>query len=163
MVMSEEEVTIADYAKHRGLSAQAVMNAINQGHIQAEKRGHRVWINKKQADIDWANNRATRGDKDGTSTYAKARAIREQATAELAVLKVAEEKRKLVRVETVEREGFEVARSIRNALLNIPQKIAPEVAAEVDPHAVELIIQREIVQALEGVTKIAGSNQQEDT
>lgn len=152
------EVSIADYARHRGLSAQAVMDAIAQGQIKSEKRKGRVWIDKEQADIDWAANRATRADKDGSSNYAKARAIREQATAELAVLKVAEEKRKLVRVETVEREGFEVARQIRNALLNIPAKIAPEVAAEVDPHAVEIILAREINQALETITKIMGSD-----
>lgn len=152
------ELSLADYARYRGISDQTVMDAISAGHIKAEKRGHRVWINKEQADADWANNRATRGDKGGGGDYARARAIREQANAELAVLAVAEEKRKLVRVETVEKEGFEVARSIRDALLNIPQKIAPEVAAETDPHAVEIILQREITQALEAVTKIIGAD-----
>lgn len=55
----------------------------------------------------------------------------------------------LIEVEKVEAKFFKMARVTRDSILNIPNRVAGEVAAEKDPHKVHQILTRAIVEALE--------------
>ena len=56
---------------------------------------------------------------------------------------------KLVDIETVQKAAFDLARTVRDGLGNIPDRIAPIIAAEADVHSVHVLISKEINQSLE--------------
>jgi len=152
-------VSLSAYARHRKLNVKTVRDAIDQGQITAERKDGKVFIDQESADKEWLENRASRGhlspgDKKKPDKYAAARALKEQANAELVILTLAERKKSLIKIEEVERQGYEMARRIRNSILNIPAKISPSLAAVVDPHEMEVILYRELNQALEDLSKI---------
>lgn len=64
--------------------------------------------------------------------------------AKLAELKFLEQSGKLVEREAVERKFFELSRQVRDALLTIPARLSPELAAETDPHAMERKLTKEL-------------------
>lgn len=58
----------------------------------------------------------------------------------------------LIEVEKVETQFFKLARITRDAMLNIPNRVSGEVAAEKDLHEVHKILTRAINEALEQLT-----------
>lgn len=76
---------------------------------------------------------------------------REHYQAELAKLAVDEKRGELVAVEAVKKEAYASGRVVRDALLNIPDRVAHQLAGEVDPAAIHQMLSQEIVQALEGL------------
>ena len=83
--------------------------------------------------------------------YAQARALREAYMARLAKLEFEERIGKLVDVDTLRVEAFKVHRRIRDAILNIPDRCAPKLAALSDPAEVHAVLLEEITQALRGL------------
>lgn len=69
-------------------------------------------------------------------TQARAQAVMTSYKAQLTKLEFQQRDGSLVLVDEVELEAFRVARTIRNALLNIPERIASDLAADVDPSSV---------------------------
>lgn len=65
---------------------------------------------------------------------------------------------KLVLKEDVAREAFKVARRVRDAMLNIANRLSGIVAAETDQAKVHTLITREIHQALEGLAQESKAN-----
>jgi phage terminase Nu1 subunit (DNA packaging protein) len=59
---------------------------------------------------------------------------------------------KLVSAEEVKNKVFQAARVTRDAILNIPDRITGELAAETDYHRVYDLLKRELQQALEEMT-----------
>ena len=154
-----ERVTAAEFARRKGVTDKAVRDAINTGRLSAKKEGNRVWLDLDVANREWEvrNPGASSAVGGGKSdAYNKAREIREKANAEKAILEVAVIKKNLISIEQVKRHGFAAMRTVRNQLQAIPTKIAHEVAAETDPHLVELILIKEIDQALEAGSEIIG-------
>jgi hypothetical protein len=74
---------------------------------------------------------------------------REHYQAELAKLEVDVKRKDLVPADMVRREAFALARSVRDALFNIADRLSAQLAAENDPAAVHLVITAEVEQALE--------------
>lgn len=87
----------------------------------------------------------------GGPSYAQARAIREGYEARLAKLEYEERIGKLVSVEAVKVDAYKVGRQVRDALLNIPDRVAHEIAAETRPDRVHDILTRELRVALEAL------------
>lgn len=58
----------------------------------------------------------------------------------------------LIEVEKIEAQFFKLARITRDAMLNIPNRVSGEVAAEKDPHQVHKILTQAINEALEQLT-----------
>lgn len=85
----------------------------------------------------------------GGPTMAEAQRAREVYRAERERLALLREKAELVPAEEVKREAFNLGKTIREALLNIPDRVANQFAAESDPQAVHLALTGEIRQALE--------------
>ena len=59
----------------------------------------------------------------------------------------------LVDGEEANRQAFTQGRQIRDAMLNIPDRIASMIAAELDQDVVHAILTKELRQALEGLSR----------
>ena len=81
--------------------------------------------------------------------YTVSRNRREAADAELAELRLAEEKGDLIRIEAVKGALGVLFASTRDALLQIPARLAALLAAESVPAAVQNLLHTEIHQALQ--------------
>lgn len=166
------KVSANAYAKHRGVSAQAVMRAINEGRLPtaAVQRESGRWdVDVVLADREWrentdtgqgapahAKNKPATADTEPPAdgqplTYAEARAQHERFKARLAQLELEEREGKLLDATQVRAEAFRTARIVRDAMLNMPDRIAAELAAEQNAFKVHQKLTKEIRRALEGL------------
>lgn len=81
-------------------------------------------------------------------SYARSRAIREAYQAQLAKLEFEERSGRLVSVEAVKIEAFKTHRRVRDAILNIPDRCAPQLATMTDAVEIHAYLLSEITQAL---------------
>jgi hypothetical protein len=165
-------MTLSAYAKHRGVSAPRITKAIQTGIISPvkDKEGRRM-IDVDKADAEWERNidksqirhpdilakkeyqTKNKITSAGIPSLTESRAIKEGFLARLAKLDFEEKSGKLILVDRVKQQAFECAQNVRNALLNIPQKISAEIASEVDPFKIEQILDKEIRSALEELSR----------
>lgn len=160
---------MAKFADLVGVSKVAVHKAVKNGRltegVSFTRNGQKYEFDFDAAKKEWDENRDENFIRDGGTQqqqqaklrappFQESRAIREAYQARITKLEFEEKSNKLVDVETVKRQQWQIARRVRNAMLNIPAKIAAEVAAEVDPNKVEFMLLREINEAL---SEIAGT------
>jgi hypothetical protein len=147
-------VSVRKYAERRGVSHTAVQKAIKQGRIKPTADGK---IDVEQADRDWDRNTSPvnapkRTPKsDGATvgpTYAQSRAVRELYLARLAKIEFEERAGKLISRDEATVAAFTKARTVRDNLLNIPDRVAAMLAAETDPVRTHQILTDEIRKAL---------------
>lgn len=155
-------MTQAAYARHRKCSKVAVGKAVKAGRISLVNG----LIDPKVADIQWqANSRARVSQHGGdqlpleagntpdeppkVDDYVSNRNRREAAEAELAELRLAEEKGRLIRVDAVKAVVASVFSAARDALLQIPARLGPQLAAESDASKAQTMLHTEIHQALQ--------------
>jgi hypothetical protein len=110
------------------------------------------------ADEEWVRNTreyapaVTQTDEDsgafGASQYSKARAVREHYQARLAKLEFEERTGKLVSKDEVQVAAFNKFRQFRDAVLNLPDRLAAMLAAETDAAKAYEILSTEIRKAL---------------
>jgi hypothetical protein len=81
--------------------------------------------------------------------YFKARAMREAYQAELSKLNYQQRSGELVEVAKVRSEIFDLTRKTRDAILNVPNRIASQLASETDPTKVHNLLNEALVRALE--------------
>ena len=157
------------YAEHRGVSAVAVHKWITEGKLgpigeTVQKTGRLYLIDSERADILIGLNQKTTmqqavlplsGD-DGTPSgtrkktgYNDARTLDAQYAALLKKLEFEVQSGIYVLASEVESAAFNLARTTRDAILNVPDRIAPILAAEVDPQKVAQLLTVELTQALE--------------
>jgi len=155
-------VSLRKYAEHRRVSHTAVQKAIKQGRIKTTADGK---IDVEQADREWGRNTSPvnapkRAPKvvdsaAGGPTYAQSRAVRELYLARLAKIEFEERTGKLVSRDEVTVAAFTKARTVRDNLLNIPDRVAAVLAAETDPVRAHQILTDEIRKAL---IELSGDN-----
>lgn len=163
-----DNVTIAEFARSRGISSEAVRKAIGAGRLVnclSKNEKGRLRIDPEMADEEWAANtkhhhapkpqRLASGDPAGeskpeTANYNASRAKREMYQAELARLEYEEKHGTLVNAEEIKQQAFRIARQVRDGMLNIPDRIAAELAAETDTFAIHKRLTEEIKKALIG-------------
>lgn len=147
--------TPADYARHRGVTRQAVHKAIAEGRIQL----FRGRVDRALADREWDENTVPPPDAGGTAngdgspgpSLARARAVREVIKAKREQLAYERESKQVE--ETIRLAGAEQARRTQEALLAVPARIAP--LAAMKPRAeVERIVAAEIRAALAGLAGV---------
>ncbi len=161
-------LTQAAYARHRGVSKVAVGKAVKAGRISIVNGK----IDAVVADLQWtANSRArasaqtpaqltldaTPGNDElpKVDDYMHNRNRREAAEAERAELSLAEEKGQLIRVEAVKAALANMFSATRDALLQIPARLGPQLAAESDASAAQTMLHAEIHQALQQLATAA--------
>ena len=174
-------VTFAEFALIKGCSKPAVSHAVKSGRIAAAivEKDEKRWLDRDLALELWNRNtlrthnaRVSRPDPvevkpaktakelkakveqlpdDAIPDLNESRARREHYQAELAKLEVDHRRNELVAADGVKKEAFNVAKTVREALINIPDRVANLLAAETDATAIHMALTDEITQALEGL------------
>ena len=85
-------------------------------------------------------------------SFNESRAKSEHFRAELARLDLEVKEEKLCEAEKVRREAFSLARSVRDAVNTIPDRVANQFAAETDPVVIHQALTEELRKALERLT-----------
>ena len=158
-------MSITAYARHRGVSHVAVLKAIKTGRIAKETDGT---IDPAKADAAWERNtnqaqqrkpkkqsEPRRNDADAEApigppiinsgpSFAQSRAIKEAYNARLAKLSYEEKSGALVRTDSVKVAWFNTLRVLRDRALNLPDRLAPLLAAETDLKIVRDMLEKEL-------------------
>lgn len=157
-------VTQAEYAKHRGVSRQAVHKALRAGRIVVGEDGK---IDQEAADAAWKGNsspqmqpgslnggagqprqRESVGDSSALS-YAQARSVREGWQARLARLEYEERVGVLLNRDEVKVAVFNKDRRVRDLLLALPDRVTPLIATTPEEQVtIYAILQDEVLRAL---------------
>lgn len=166
-------LSLRGYAKHRGVSLAAVQKAIRSGRITTNADGK---LDSERADAEWHSKtrpgqhqarpvppapaavrepERAEAPVTGVFDYSRARAVRENYLARLAKIEFEEKTAKLISRDEVQVAAFTKARTTRDNLLNIPDRLAATVAAEGDADKVHQILTAEIRKALD---ELAGAN-----
>ena len=174
--MKPNRVTKSEYAKLRKCAPSAVTRAIKEGRITTIQVDGRELIEVAVADIQWQSNTRARVDSSsaaivaaspagrvggddfrdmiranevgGNTSYEEARRRRETAEANLAEMKQAEMEGKLILADAVRSAWAAKITGARDALLQIPSRIAPVLAATTDLVEVTALLEAELRQAL---------------
>lgn len=175
--MAVKLLSKAAYARHRGCDEKAVRKAISEGRISAIggkidpevadiqwTKNTRARISRAapgQLDMDTSGQAAAEtegaaagpaavaGDSGKGDTYTINRVRREAADAEMAELNLAKAQGSLISVESVKAALGSVFSATRDALLQIPARLSPLLAAESDPATVQTMLYTELHQALQ--------------
>ncbi len=154
------------YAIHAGISRQAAAD-------QLERVGIDYLVPFDFADADKRREAARHADRAAFATpiyapngdeepvdpetkkhpkFIESQARREMFKANLTELEYLEQVGKLIPAEEVDREWFELARLVRDTMLNIPARLADQLAHETDQRKVQDMLEAEIYQALESIS-----------
>ncbi|MFH0997040.1 MAG: hypothetical protein V1844_16320 [Pseudomonadota bacterium] len=171
--MKTEIVTTKELAAALGVSGQRVRAMIRQGILDQAiierpktKTGPYRFDLAKARDcvekyLDTRNESQIKAGRSGSVRSSKNlsdrdKLLRAQIRKELAIAKIRETELavtegKLVDFEAMRREIFSGSRMVRDAIMNIPDRVAAIIAAETDEHKVRLLLDREIRQSLQGL------------
>jgi hypothetical protein len=138
------------------MALSAVQKAISSGRISTLPDGR---IDSDVADGEWEANTKARPpavrrqaddeqDAFGAAQYSKARAVREHYQARLAKIEYEERVGSLISKDEVQVVAFNTHRVIRDAMLNIPDRVAAMLAAETDEAKCHEMLSIEIRKAL---------------
>lgn len=167
-----ELITPSEYARRRGVSHSAVAKAIAKRRISTILgENGRPMIDPKVADIQWAQNtdpqqsaranapkgdrgRPADGDGGNGAAYWNARTMREKAEAEMAEMKRRQMAGELVERSSVEAAAFTYGRVIRDSVLGVPVRLAPELVRLTDAWEIEQRMAEALRLVLEDVAKM---------
>lgn len=167
------ELSIRSYAKHRNITEGAVRKAIKTGRISKNKNDK---IDPKIADRQWQENSDPAQVKETIinaenikedvklssssallsapvgSSYQQSRAVKEIYSAKLTKLQFEKESKKLISVNEVKVAAFNMARVTRDRILNIPDRVIPNLVNKSDIHEMKKILKDELIKALEEIS-----------
>ena len=166
---------VTQYAQHRGVQLRAVQFALERGRIHRNAEG---LIDSDLADREWEENtnaaQARPGRKPrkdpaeslmrggnvagqeptvGLTSFNSARTIKEIYDAKLKKLEHDERAGKLLPKRDVEVTAFNRARILRDAILNVPARLAARLAAEPDQIACHNILEQDLRAVLDEFSK----------
>lgn len=159
-----EFISVNEFAKRKGVRVKAVQDGVANGRVKVTKQKtgkpkinwdteSRAWEeNRDESKAYNSGNLKSTGDSapaPSENSFAKAKAVRETLTAKILQLDYEEKTGKLVNADEVKVVWFNLARTIRDTLLNIPERISAELAAESDEFKVHKALQNEIYKVLE--------------
>lgn len=178
-----ELITPAAYSRRRGVSKEAVSKAIEVGRITTlPGTNGRKMIDPEVADIQWARNtdqlqsaraNAPKGERGqhanggaaggdggeaGGSAYWDARTLREESEAAIAAMKRRQMEGDLVERRRVEEASMRIGRTLRDAVLAVPTKLAPELSHLTDSWEIEQRIAAALRQVLDDVAKMTSDD-----
>ena len=172
------KATVKEYAKHRGITERSLRRYLAEGLIPEDaitRIGRIIQIDQAKADRFLDKSVTTRNEllgkslpsrptpaeqaetvkQAGTSglSFTEARTLAQRYKAALLKIELDEKTGRLVDAEAVRVAAFNKGRAVRDALLNIPDRISPILAAESNQQKVSDILTREIRTALEELSK----------
>lgn len=163
-----ELVSQSEYARRRGCTEGAVRRAVRDGRIVLFDSK----VDPVAADAQWARNTRPRAgsqppsdvagsggapdreEEDSGSGYWASKARRESAEADLAELKLAEQRGDLVRADAIRAAHAKRLAGLREALLQLPARLSPVLAAESDQARCHDALQRELHAVLASVATV---------
>lgn len=155
-VAAGSAMTLAAFARRIGVAGPQITKAITSGRLTESvgrnKRGQPVILDAELAAKEWRENaRRPKGGKTLSLSEWQRRLTAEKTRGQ----KIANETKlgTLVDVAAVEREQFEAARTVRDSILNVPDRIAAELAAETDEARVHARLETELRLALEAASQ----------
>ena len=156
MAAGRELVSQAEYARHRGVSRQYISRLAKAGVLVM--RGGKVDVAASDAVLDdrpeKISEAATSGPVEAgaqTTTYAQAKLADMLFRARLRKLEYETKSGKLIPTDEVKVVWFKQARQIRDKLLAVPTKLAPQLAALTEVRAVRELLDAEIEAILRGL------------
>jgi phage terminase Nu1 subunit (DNA packaging protein) len=153
------EITQAKLAEILGVSRPRVSQLKSKGRFEGtyRKKGGTILYDQEAAvaawngEIDQLTTRVA-GSEQEIPSFNESRAKSEHFRAELARLDLEIKEEKLCEADKVKREAFSMARSVRDALNSIPDRVANQFAAETDPVVIHQALSEELRKALERLT-----------
>jgi hypothetical protein len=153
---------ITEFAELIGVSRQAVLGAIKRGRLpKSASRVGKMWHvdpelgqaeYQKNVDIGKRHNfKGGEPDTDRESEYPdfnESRAKRIFFEAKLAEIEVKTREGQLVDRDEIRAKSFKLGRLIRDGMLNIPDRVAADIAAETDAFKVHTRLMKEIREVL---------------
>ena len=159
MKPATELISKSDFARLRGVSPAAVSKAISSGRIAAAvvTHGGRELLALALATDLWQRNTLAQdvaaadppGDDVADLNTSRRRLLHHRAT--LAELEAMQRRGELVPVSEVKAEAFSLARAVRDALMGLPDRVAPLLAATADAAQCHRLLSEEIRVALRGL------------
>jgi hypothetical protein len=160
-------MSLRAYARHRGVNLSAVQKAIKTGRIAPDPKTGK--LDPEICDLAWEQatdpSKQRKADQDpsdpkkrkvvprkvikNAERFAEARAGAEDYKAKLLQLKFEIQAKKLVDADVVKKRAFESARTLREALLNLPNQMANDLASETDPVKCANMLTVELVRLLD--------------
>lgn len=142
MTTKRAPITLSAYAKHRGISVEAVCKAVRSGRLKKSVtfvRDKAKIADAELADREWSNRTREKIDSPpppavttpatptngagGDEAWREARARQQAATAELAEIELAEKRGELMPAKDVEMRMADVFLRCRTRLLGIPARL----------------------------------------
>jgi len=152
-------ITQAKFAEIVGVSSPRISQVKSTGRLDGTyvQKGKNVLYDEEKALSAWhgeTEQLSTRisGSQIEIPSFNESRAKSEHFRAELARLDLELKEERLCEVSSVEREAFSLARSVRDALNSIPDRVANQFAAETDPVVIHQALSEELRKALERLT-----------
>src|SRR5262245_29839774 len=144
-----EGMSLARFAKRLGVTPWAVGKAVASGRLSQsvgrDGRGRPFIADVGIAEREWRENRSRptpgRGDSKVVTLTAATLEVMQERKRKLQ-LENAEREGQLIDRNTVVKEAFESERIIRETILNLPARIAGEIAAETEPARVFALLDK---------------------
>ena len=170
-----ELISKSAFAAMMNVSPAAVTKAIKEGRMTVVIQGDKEKIDPAVAQIQWAQNTRARSPSSSSAPaadnvapatsikgnnepgYWDSRTSREEAEAGMAQLKLAELRKSLIPVDAVRAAFGSAFASAREALMQIPSRIAPTLAAESDSQKIQIALGDAIHAALVSLSKAPDS------
>ena len=162
-------VPLRAYARMRGVTLGAVQKAIASKRISTNPDGS---IDPERANLDWERNTfmgktvdqvvqeqpaftgmSPTGGRDFTTEYHRARAVRETFAARTAQLEYEERAGKLIPAARAAEYAAGFSSIVRDALMALPDRVAPMLAAVEDEKAIHKMLSNEINAVLKKLNK----------
>lgn len=154
-------ITQTKLAEILGVSSARITQVRATGRLDGTwtAKGRTVYYDKDAAIKAWNYENPTQQDSTRIPTseleipsFNDSRAKTEYFRAEMARLDLEEKEEKLCDAEKVKREAFSMARSVRDAVNSIPDRVANQFAAETDSVVIHQALSEELRKALERLT-----------
>ena len=154
-------ITQAKLAEMLGVSSARITQVRATGRLDGtySKKGSVIKYDEEAAIKAWNYENPTQQDSTRTPTseleipsFNESRAKTEYFRAEMSRLDLEEKEEKLCDAEKVKREAFSMARSVRDAINSIPDRVANQFAAETDSVVIHQALSEELRKALERLT-----------
>ena len=153
-------VSQSEYSRHRKVNPGTVNIWKNQGKIPIIngkiplEEADRLLEERANLRKDRSNNNVIEELKylaDTGLNYAQARGLHEQYKAGKAKLELDETTGKLISVKDVEKQAYKLARTVRDTMQAIPERLASILAEESDEFTVHEILTKEINECLQAI------------
>jgi hypothetical protein len=152
-------LTLRAFARKLGVSHTAVEKAIHAGRLRKcvgrDRSGRPVIADVKLGQREWTEG-ASKPSSNGHGDISLLEAQRQVAIERARGLRLANriKRGELLAARVVERENYEAAKGIRDAILNVPDRIAAELAAEPDAGRLHARLVAELRKALESIAEV---------